>query len=237
MIRSTRDYGNQQLKILVYGAAGRGKTYLARTLKDVLVISAEGGLLSLRGANIDYWDITTDENGKLLSKEKRLESLRSAYDYVQSDEVRKKYKWLFIDSLTEIGQVVIESLKLKYPEKKDALVMWGEYADQMRSLIKAFRDLPGYNVVFTALDTTEKDENAKRYQAVDLQGKISTQLPGYFDEVFYFHVYDDENTGEKKRFLITQPNDKVIAKDRSGRLDIMEEADLGKIASKITANN
>ena len=42
---------DQGAKILVYGMAGAGKTFLARTAPGkVLVISAEAGLLSIRDA-------------------------------------------------------------------------------------------------------------------------------------------------------------------------------------------
>lgn len=233
-IRSTKNFGASQIKMVIYGKAGVGKTSLAKTCDGkVLIISAEGGLLSLSDNDIDFIDITIDESGNLLSKADRLAMLRNAYEYAQTEEARKKYSWLFVDSLTEIGQIVIENLKVKYPEKKDALLMWGEYSDTMRSFIKAFRDLTGYNVVFTALSSTEKDELSRRYQAPDLQGKIASQLPGYFDEVFYYHVYDNQETGETVRSLITQPNEKVIAKDRSGKLEISEEPNLAKIVSKI----
>jgi hypothetical protein len=86
--------------------------------------------------------------------------------------------------------------------------------------------------VFTALAKSDKDELSRKIMAVDLQGKISEQLPGYFDEVFYYEVTDTEDK-QKLRHLVTQPSDKFVAKDRSGKLDLYEKPNLSFIAQKI----
>lgn len=232
-IKSTRQFAVDSLKIIVYGSPGVGKTTLASTTgAPTLILSAEGGLLSLVDHDVDFIDITTDETGNILDKADRMDKLRDAFDLIQTDEVRAKYKWLFVDSLTEISQIVIEKYQKMFPERKDGLVMWGEYAKEMRSIIKAFRDLSGYNVVFTALAKTEKDDNGRRFTGLDLSGQIASQAPAYFDEMFYYHTFEDSD-GEFKRALITAPTDKVIAKDRSGRLEQYEEPNLSKIAKKI----
>jgi phage nucleotide-binding protein len=231
-IQSTERYGVGNLKFLIYGNPGAGKTSLALTIEEpTLVISAEGGLLPLRGKKIDYIDISS-EDGIVLGRDARIKKLSEAFLFCQTDEAREKYKWLFLDSLTEIGQNVVEKLQKEFPERKDALVLWGEYSKEMRSLVKAFRDLPGYNVVFTALTKIEKDENGRRFNAIDLNGKIAEQLPAYFDEVFFYHTYEDDS-GETKRVLVTKANDKAVAKDRSGKLDKFEQPNLATIASKI----
>ena len=61
-----------------------------------------------------------------------------------------------------------------------------------------------------------------------MTGNIKEKMPAMFDLVFYLHV--DE---EGKRFFITNGTDKLVAKDRSGKLDPIEEANLGNIANKI----
>ena len=245
-IKTTRNYGVEELKIIVYGPSGSGKTSLAKTCKNSLVISCEAGLLPLRNSEVDYINIMEDDNGQQLPRtaehikddgslihySPRLAQLRDALDYLKTDDAKKKYDWVFLDSLTEIGQILSESLKKNYPEAKMALPMWGEYAEKMRSLVKEFRDLSGFNVVLIALSSVEKDENSRRYQGIDVQGKISTQMPALFDEVFYYHTYTEEGGG-LKRVLITQPNEKVLAKDRSGSLDEFEEPNLSLIADKI----
>ena len=47
-LRSTAGFVQEGVKVLVYGQAGAGKTRLIQTLPTPVIISAEGGLLSLR---------------------------------------------------------------------------------------------------------------------------------------------------------------------------------------------
>jgi hypothetical protein len=45
--------------LLVYGQAGAGKTSLIKTLPHPVVLSAEGGLLSIQDADLPYLEITS----------------------------------------------------------------------------------------------------------------------------------------------------------------------------------
>lgn len=235
-ISSTKNVGSGRLKILVFGEPGSGKTYLARTIKEpTLVISAEAGLLSLRDKSIDVIDITLDDNGQSIPKDKRIDRLGEVYAYLITEEAKKKYKWIFIDSLTEINQNLMEKLNVEFPDRKDTLPMYGENSKRMRSLVKSFRDLTEYNVVFTALSEIDKDENNQRFTGISLVGSFSTKISAFFDEVFYLHVHKDAETGVSTRQLITEKSDKLVAKDRSGALDPVEVADLDVIAKKINA--
>jgi phage nucleotide-binding protein len=228
-IQNTMNYSSNKLKILIYGESGVGKTSLAKTITDkTLIISAEAGLLSLNDSNIDVIDITQDNDGKPILKEKRIQRLVEAYQYLLTDECKKKYQWIFIDSLTEISQAMIDSLNVEFPERKDSLVLYGENSKRMNSLIKSFRDIPFYNVVFTALPEIDKDENGFRFTTVQMVGSIAKKLPAFFDEVFYLFIND-----EAERLLLCEKSDKVIAKDRSGKLDRLEKPNLAQIARKI----
>ena len=233
---TSKNIGQNSLKMLIFGRSGAGKTTITATAGEpTLVLSAESGLLSIADKEVDVIELNSDDNGNPLPKEKRIERLMEAYKYVCSEDAAK-YKWLVIDSITEIGQNLVEKLQKDFPERKDGLVLWGEYSKQMRSIIKAFRDLPKLNVVMTALALEEKDENGKTQIGIDLNGKISQQMPQFFDEVFFLHVRKDEN-GNAIRKLLCQPNDYVqVAKDRSGKLSILEEPSLQIIAEKIRQN-
>lgn len=233
-ISTTKAVGNDALKILIYGESGSGKTTLAGTINEpTLIISAEAGLLCLSDKQIDVIDISRDDDGRLIPKESRIDRLGEAYKYILSDEAKKKYKWIFIDSLTEISQCLMDKLSVEYPEKSQSLVMYGENAKRMRSLVKSFRDIAEYNIVMTALSQNEKDENNQRFIGISAVGSIADKLPAFFDGVFYLHVEQNKETGEERRMLITSKTDKLMVKDRSGKLNKVEPANLSVIAEKI----
>lgn len=232
-ITSTRSSGVNNIKILIYGKAGVGKTTLASTIGEpALIISAEAGLLSLSGHDIDVVDISVDDRGESLPKEKRIDRLGEVYKFLLTEEARSKYKWIFVDSITEISQNMVEKLQQDFPDSKDTLRLYGENSKRMRSLIKTFRDLPYYSVVFTALLEDEKDENGRRIAGVSMVGKIADQIAGFLDIVCLMTMVKNEN-GEFERKLITEPAESFVAKDRSGRLEKLEEPNLGLIAKKI----
>ena len=137
------------------------------------------------------------------------------------------YKNVFVDGITEISELFVEELNKQFPNRADAFPMWGEYAKKMRSVIKNFRDLP-YNVFITVVSEVDKDENNKRFMGFQVAGSISKKLPQYFDEVFFVHV-----NAEGKRTLVTQATDTIIAKDRSNKLNAVEEPNLAEILAKI----
>lgn len=234
-ITNTESIGAATPKILIIGESGVGKTRLAATIKEpTLIVSAEAGLLSLSGCKIDVADISINDKGEMISRDMRPDRLAEVFKYLQTDEAKKKYKVIYVDSITEICQCLYDKLKVKYPSKSDSLNLFGELAEKMRLTIKAFRDLPDYAVVMTCLAVTDKDENGKRFIAADLIGKIAGQINQFLDEVFYMQIIQLEN-GTRKRVLQTGKCERMNAKDRSAKLNHFEDADLDIVFKKISA--
>jgi len=228
-IQNTNDTTIQKIKCVILGEYGSGKTSLAGTLSGkTLLISAESGHLSLMGKDIDFVDITRDEDGALIREPAlRLQRLTQVYSMLVAD---KTPRWdnIFIDSLSEIYEIILAIVEKEFPDRKDSFPMWGEYNKRMQRIVKAFRDLPNYNVFMTALSEVDKDENNKRFITFDISGKIGKKIPQYFDLVLYLHV-----TPESERVLITNKTETVGAKDRSGKLDARMPADLSQVMLKI----
>lgn len=232
-ISSTMNVGIDRLKAIVYGKPGVGKTTLASTLPGrTLIISAESGLLSIARFDLPVFDITIDDSGSSVPISKRYDRLSEVFKYLETDDAIKLYDNIFIDSLTEISQNLSEKLQAEFTDNKDTIKMWGEYAKRMKAMIKAFRDLPYYNVIFSALEKEDQDEFKRKSIKINVQGSISGDIPAFFDEVFYYTIIDAED-GSSRRVLITQPNSKVVAKDRSGKLELVEEPNLSHIFNKI----
>lgn len=228
-IEKTGDLAVKRLAMLIIGPAGVGKTSLIKTLpqptSETLMISFEGGTLCLRGTDFDV--IESDNNDPI-------GFLENVYSELDSDVYREKYKSIFIDSLTEIGQSVLSQLKKDphYGQAKNALQMYGKYNDLMTTIIKSFRDMTSYNVFFTALDSVEKD-GLEKFESVNVPGSsLKSSIRAWFDIVVFYKIFKDEN-GVLHRKLITSTGESPLAKDRSGRLEAYEDADLSAIINKV----
>ena len=228
-IESTKTLSKGSVKALIYGVSGAGKTTLAGTLPGkTLIISCESGLLSLQDKEIDVYDLN-----KLPDACHRIEALQKIAQALRAGELGE-YQNIFIDSLSEVSHQMLVCLRTKYPDKSDGFKMWGEYNEKMHGLVRFFRDLNSHNVIFTALQETDKDESGRRFYGIQMFGKISTQVEALLDEVFCLRVVEDEE-GNEKRALLTKRLDNYMAKDRSGRLERYEPCDLSVVLNKIGA--
>ena len=223
--------------MIVYGESGAGKTSLVKTIPGkVILVNAENGLKPLKGAGIDVYDITKDKNGNNLDREFRFEKLIYFLTLMNDEVYKEKYDWVVIDSLTEISQCYVEYLKKKYPDKKDALNLWGEYNDGIQGFIKQLRDFAPFNILLLSLEAVDKDETGRRFTGLDINGtKAPQRIPALFDDVFQLKIFTNEE-GVQKRFLITQKYENNIAKARSQNLKQFEEADIASILKTIEGN-
>jgi hypothetical protein len=207
------------LKFLVHGPAGAGKTTLCGTTGEpTIIISAESGLLSLRHMDIPVIEVKT------------LDQMYEAYQFVASEE-GQQFKWVCLDSISEIAEVVLNHEK---KVAKDPRQAYGALAEKMTDLVRAFRDLPGRNVMFSCKQERTKDENtgAMLYYP-SMPGNMLKQGIGYFfDFVFAMRVEKDSD-GNPTRWLQTQRDFSYEAKDRSGSLDPFEAPDLAAISAKV----
>lgn len=223
----TKETANR-LNCLVIGGAGLGKTSLLRTIPEdekTLVLSCEGGLLAVRDM-IEAGLIEGFEVGSFAD-------LKEAYQMLLTPDFKTRYRWVFLDSLTEVSGKCLESLKAKYLKSEDTFKMWGEFSDNLTHIIKAFRDLTNYSVVMTCLPATQLDDLNRRYVGCAISGKqLQERLPSYFDLVLYMINKEDEN-GTEHRVFVTSPSDRYPGKDRSGRLAQIEKPDLGYLRNKI----
>lgn len=241
-IQSTKGASVNRIKGIILGPSGVGKTFLASTAgPKTLLVSAESGHLTLNKFDIPMIDLTVDkaEDGKLISLDDsgRYQKLLKVFDWLKTDEAKKQFNTIVIDGITEMGGIVIRMLEKteKYSSQKMAKPRYGEYTKRMTNLILGFRDLPYYNIWFTALvehkeDIDEKTQKViKRYPATVLMPgqKIPEALPSFFDEILYYGI-----KGEK-RYILTQATDEAFAKDRSGNLEKYEKPNLSEIAKKI----
>lgn len=208
------------VKCLVYGRAGAGKTRLCGTAPVPLIISAEAGLLTLRGKQIPVLKVSTAQD------------VKDALAWCKTDAVKNGFQTICLDSISEIAEKVLVDERTKTKDPRQA---YGELATQTIQLVKDFRDLPGLHVLVTAKETTVTDPitGVAKAQPTSPGQQVGPALPYLFDEVFHAAT-DKDAEGKLYHYLRTRASYNADAKDRSDVLDEIEYPDMTHIISKIT---
>jgi len=217
-VKTTGSLSANGVKVLVYGQAGAGKTSLVKTLPKPIVLSAEGGLLSIQDADLPFIEIGD------------MDTLKEAYSWLAGSDEAKQYQSVALDSISEIAEVVLNAEK---KATKDPRQAYGAMQEQMADIIRAFRDLPGRHVYMSAKLEKTQDEMGRVLYAPSMPGnKTGQALPYFFDEVLALRVEKD-GEGVTQRALMCDSDGLWLAKDRSGKLEAWEAPDLGAIIAKM----
>ena len=221
-VKTTGSLSANGVKVLCYGAAGAGKTSLIKTLPNPIVLSAEGGLLSIQDADLPYIEITD------------MATLQEAYKWLTESADAKGFQSVALDSISEIAEVVLNAEK---KATKDPRQAYGAMQEQMADIIRAFRDIGGKNVYMSAKIEKTQDEQGRILYGPSMPGnKTGQALPYYFDLVLALRVEKDAE-GNTQRALMCDSDGLWLAKDRSGKLAAWEAPDLGAIIAKIGGKN
>lgn len=261
LIESTKVDAISNVKLLVLGETGIGKTNLIKTLpvknpQEVLIISSEEGNQVLRKK-----DYKTIYLVKALSKDAALgkdskykgDMLLAALDIIShfwaKPESIKGFKWIVIDSFTDIGEKKISwnkkhpSLFLTKQGNVDTLSMYGDLKDKMLTLVNRFLFIPGINKYGIAA-CTKTEEGLKESFSMMVEGSSKESIPYHFDDVFYIKLKKDEagnvifdDNGYATRELVTNKDGIYMeAKSRTDGYEklikLYEPADLGYIYKK-----
>jgi len=219
--------GEIKIKALLYGKPKTGKTFSALSLnpETTLILSAESGILPIKlsGKNYTVWEIKT------------FADMVESYKQLLLPENQKRFKVIFIDSLTEINELAKDQiLKSSGPGKDKEMMTLQDYGlllTHMIGLVRKYRDLP-YHVIFTALEENYKDEQTGAVSFVcSLNGKFAVNIAGYFDEVF--RMITKEEDGAINRYFFTAKIEKTITGDRSGALETFEQPSWKIVFEKI----
>jgi len=216
-LKSTSTVKSGSIKMLAYGQAGSGKTSLIPTLPTAVILSAEGGLLSIAHKEIPFLEISD------------MDALREAYKWLAESDEAKQFASVAIDSISEIAEVCLNTEK---KVNKDPRAAYGEMQTTMAEIIRRFRDLPKH-ILMTAKLEKAQDEMGRMLYSPSMPGnKTGQSLPYYFDIVAALRVEKDAE-GVTQRAMMLESDGLWQAKDRSGKLAVWEAPDLGEIIRKI----
>lgn len=169
---------NLYYKLLVYGHSGAGKTWLAASAPNPIVLLTEqNGVQSVRMSNPDarYAFTSSIEDVRDLLRAAQSRTLGTDDDPVDT---------IVIDGLTEVQRLFKDEMMRERGDGEFSIAMWGELTEKMRRFLRVLRDVP-YHVVCTALAEAEM-EGEIRHVFPAFQGrKLYDEVMQYFNAVAY----------------------------------------------------
>jgi hypothetical protein len=244
-------------KILIVGPAKVGKTSLLRTLDSdrTLFLDLEAGDLAVKDVPVDTlrpetWEqcrdlacFLTGPNASLppiaCYSQAHYEAVRPAFEGTSLD----RYHTYFVDSITVAGRLCFRWSE-QQPEafsersgKKDVRGAYGLHAREMIGWLTQLQHAREKNVVFVGVLEWVTDEFKRGEWSLQIEGqKTGRELPGIVDEVVTMNFIEfGDGEPPMRCFVCTSPNAWGFpAGDRSGRLDQIEEPNLGRLLEKLT---
>jgi hypothetical protein len=248
---------NKGVKALIVGPAGVGKTTLLRTIEPAttLFIDLEAGDLAVQDVDVDCvrprtWEECRNLACYLGGPNPALPATavysQAHYDAVLetfgSNTALDKYETFFIDSITVAGRLCFRWCE-QQPEsfnekgKKNTLGTYGLLGREMIGWLTHLQHTRNKNVIFVGILEKEIDDFKMVHWDLQIDGsKIGRELPGIVDQIATMQFVDFGDGVTARALVCTQPNPwGYPAKDRSGRLDQIEEPHLGKWLGKLTS--
>lgn len=221
-IEDTSNIENLTINALVYGMSKVGKTRSIVTAEAPFVLSIEDSMLSLAGTGVKYTSI------------KNMAAIVEAMDWLRRDPQAREYKTICIDSITELGELLLKEYKEKY---KDARLAYTEMAEHIFTFIRDLRSLP-FDVYVIAKAGKATDITGATLFSADLPGtKAAVKLPYLFDATFAVRGIIQDGEKEPKPFFQCKGDNQWEAGDKSGKLEMWEPYNLRYIFDKMRSEH
>ena len=252
----------RMIKVAIFGRSGEGKTSLLWTLlaTTTLFWDLEAGDLAVEGWPGDTvrprtWEECRDLAAFIGGPNP---ALRDDQPYSQAHYTNvctkfgdpaslDRYETLFIDSITVAGRLCLQWCRGQ-PEafaertgKPDLRGAYGLHGREMIAWLTHLQHARGRNVIFVGILDEKLDDFNRRVFVPQIDGsKTGLELPGIVDQVMTLaEIKPDAAPGQPPvasfRGLVCQTLNPwgYPAKDRSGRLDMLEPPHLGQLFQKI----
>jgi hypothetical protein len=243
------------VKTLIVGPTGVGKTSLLRTVdpRRALLLDSDAGDLSIQDVpvdtiHIDDWQTARDVACRIGGPNWSFSPLH-CYSQAHFEKIGgplenlNRYDLIVADSITAISRLSFRWAE-QQPEArsdrtgaKDTRAAYGLHARELLLWLHQLQHVREKHVIFIGiLERLTDDFDRPLGFRVQMEGaKVPREIGAIVDEIIVMDwVQFDGCDGPQRAFICSSPNRwNYPAKDRSGRLDQIEEPHLGRLLTKI----
>jgi len=244
------------IKGCIFGKSGIGKTSLLWTLEpeSTLFFDLEAGDLAIEGWSGDSirpktWQECRDfavfiggPNPALREDQPYSQAhFEAVCERFGDPAVLAKYETVFIDSITVAGRLCFQWCKgqpqafSERSGKPDMRGAYGLHGQEMIAWLTHLQHTRNKNIWFAGILDERVDDFNRKVFVPQIEGsKTGLELPGIVDQVIVMaELADGEGNGYRAFINHTLNPWGYPAKDRSGRLELIEEPHLGRLMAKI----
>lgn len=219
---------------IIYGEAGMGKTLLAATAKNALLIASEKGMMSLSPRNIaaiygaDREDISYNMTVLRLDTLAELDTVCTALE--EGDDSFTQYRTIFIDSGSHLSD---GEVRIMQGFTKDGRQAYQKAADKMLDVIVRLKEIPNMNVIILAHAGTIKDGENLTFAPYFAGNQLPRWMEHEMDGIWCLRQMPDDK-GKPTRVLQMQRDMKYSAKTRAASVaDFISNPHLDTIFNQI----
>lgn len=244
------------IKGVIFGKSGIGKTSLLWTLdaQKTLFVDLEAGDLAVQGwegdaARPKTWqdcrDFAVFIGGANPSLRDNQPFSQAHYDAIcekyGDPSTLDKYDTIFIDSITVAGRLCFQWCKgqpqafSEKTGKEDNRGAYGLHGQEMIAWLTHLQHTRNKNIWFVGILDERLDDFNRKVFSPQIEGsKTGNELPGIFDQVITMAEIQASDGSSYRAFVNHHINPYGFdAKDRSGRLELLEKPHLGELMDKI----
>lgn len=225
------------VKMLIYGGAGTGKTRSVITAPRPILLAVEQGLLSLQNENVPVFDVHYNITPQMKMEErlnKKLVNIVEFFDWLERSNEAKQFDTVYIDSLSEISTLILESEMSKVKDPRQA---YGAMADKVLKWVRQLHIMPNKHIALICKQEMVHSNNINYYQPSFEGQKLYKEVTHLFDEIFRFQPkrFKMQQGFQEFNVCSTKNMQDYLARDKSGKLAEDEPQDISAIISKIMA--